>query len=141
MKTIYMLVGVPASGKSWVAEHLLAQFDYLAHDDYINTGLGSYLNDIVRLSKWTDNKPILIETPFSMSRILEPLDDHGLKVIPVFIIEKPEVLTKRYEDREGKPYNKGNISRQQTYLNRALEGNYFIGNSDEVLQHLKGKVV
>jgi len=140
MKPIYLLVGVPASGKSWVANQLKDKFDYLPHDDYVGYPNPNklYVKSVIGLSEFNDNHiPILIETPFSMSQIIEPLEAQGLKVTPVFILEDEEELKTRYEAREGKPYNKGNITRQQTYAQRAKEGKHFSGTSEQVLAHLK----
>jgi hypothetical protein len=126
---IYLLVGAPGSGKTWVAKQLETKFDYLPHDDFPD--FKSYLAAIQRLSSCTD-KPILVETPFSVSQYTS-----ALKVTPVFIIETPETTTKRYETREGAPIPKGHLTRIETYKTRALELNAFVGTSQQVLEHLK----
>lgn len=126
---IYLLVGTPGSGKTWVMDQLKDQFDCLKHDDYGD--LKPYLNDIKRLQAIAD-KPILIETPFSVSQFME-----ALPVTPLFIIELPSVTRARYEAREGKPIPKGHLTRIQTYLDRADELGAFMGTSEQVLSHLK----
>lgn len=136
MKDVYLLVGVPGSGKSWIGGQLEEKFDYLPHDDFIGPDHNkAYVSAVKRLSTFA-SKPILIETPFSMSQLIQPLVAFGFNVIPVFIFEDEHVLSDRYEKREGRPYNKGNISRQNTYKSRVTSE--FSGTSEEVLNHLRG---
>lgn len=134
---IYLVVGVPGSGKSWVCEQLASAFDHLPHDEYEN--LTHYISDIKRLTQFA-KKPVLIETPFSVSQILGPLQADGYDVTPVFIIETEDVTTKRYEDREGKAIPKGHLTRIKTYAARAAELGSFRGTSEEVLDFLKKQV-
>jgi hypothetical protein len=139
MNKIYLLAGVPASGKSWICKQLKDQFDYVAHDDYIGKHHDTrYVSAIMRMRDLA-TKPILIETPFSISKILEPLEQFGCDIEVVFIIEHENTLTFRYLERGGLPYSKGNLTRQETYLQRAKEGNNFFGTSSEVLEYLKSK--
>lgn len=142
-QTVYMLVGVPASGKSWVAEQLKHKFTYLPHDAHINKQGGSgsqtalYLKEIMgNLVK--SKKPILIETPFSMSILLDPLTKAKVKVIPVFVIEKPEVLVSRYTARGGADYPQSHLVRQETYKSRIPPFRAFSGTSQEVFDYLCG---
>lgn len=137
-KQIYMVVGVPCSGKSWVCEQLRDRFHYVRHDDYIDR---DYVNEIVRVANSTRMlpaaKPLLIETPFSMSQILEPLEKAGFNVTPVFILETREVLRDRYRAREGTPIPQGHLTRQDTYRVRASHMQAFRGTSSEVLRYLQ----
>ena len=137
---IYMVVGVPCSGKSWVCEQLTEEFEYIPHD-YVGhyNEKDAYLLDILDLADKSD-KDILIETPFSMNEYQKPLEEQSYEVIPVFIIESPVVLSKRYKDREGKVYPKGNLTRNQTFMKRAMDSGLFKGTSEEVLIHLKEMV-
>lgn len=131
-KSSYLIVGAPGSGKTWIGNQLKDQFDYLPHDDYPNPKV--YISAIKRLMQF-NTKPILIETPFSVSVYTE-----ALTVTPVFIIETPEVTKQRYESRENKPIPQGHLSRIETYRQRAAELNAFSGTSEEVLKYLKSKV-
>ena len=131
---IYLVVGTPGSGKSWVCNQLKEKFKYLPHDEYMNDDL--YVKAAARMAGHYLS-PILIETPFSVSKIYEPLLKQGFTVIPVFIIETKQVTTERYEARENKPIPKGHLSRINTYVERAREMDAFQGTSEEVLEHLK----
>lgn len=138
MKTAYLVVGVPGSGKSWVCEKLTDKFEYVHHDGFIYLKQpGAYLRAIFEASK-TATRPLLIEAPFSISETKDPLEEAGFKVIPVFILEKPSVVSMRYQKREGKEIPKGHLTRMQTYSERAKKWNAFSGTSSEVLAHLKG---
>lgn len=137
-QTIYLVVGTPGSGKTWVCEQLTDKFAYLAHDEFIDAGTDAYVKAAARLADYA-NTPVLIETPFSVSKIFEPLTKMGYQVTPVFIIESPAVTTKRYEDREKKPIPSGHLSRINTYITRAKEHKAFMGTSQAVLDYLKTK--
>jgi polyphosphate kinase 2 (PPK2 family) len=95
-----------------------------------------YVHEIIKAATNSD-KPVLAEAPFSISQTKDPLEAHGIKVIPVFIAEDPEVITERYKNREKKPIPKGHLTRQQTYAQRAKQWKAFSGTSGEVLEHLK----
>lgn len=134
---IYMIVGVPGSGKTWALDQLGDKFDVLRHDDFIiNKHPDAYVSAIINLSK-ISKKSIVIEAPFSMSETIEPLERAGLKVTPIFIIEDTDTLEQRYYSREGRRLPKGHLTRQETYYNRARNGRHFYGTSEEVLKHLK----
>jgi hypothetical protein len=136
MMQVYMVIGCPGSGKTWVCAQLIRQYQYVRHDSFIGA---NYVAEIVRQSK-TAAKPLLIETPFSVSQIKDPLELQGFRVTPVFIQELPIVIMKRYLAREGKPIPTGHLARQTTYMARALEWQSFHGTSDAVLAYLKNAV-
>lgn len=135
---IYMVVGCPCSGKSWVCDQLKDRFEYVRHDDYIagKNGDAAYIAAI-KVRAVTAQKPLLIETPFSMSQLEGPLAGHGFEVKPVFIQEAPGVIEDRYREREGKPIPPGHLARQRTYMQRATDRGAFWGTSSAVLEHLK----
>ena len=135
---IYLLTGVPSSGKTWVCNQLKNLYTVIAHDDYIGK---DYVGSISLATKLNiDNKPILAETPFSMSKIMDPLEKKGIQVIPIVIIEDESVLEDRYYARDGVQIPKGHFTRQHTYYSRAKANGWFVGTSEEVLKHLKGLV-
>jgi len=132
MQPIYLVVGVPGSGKTTICNQLKDQYEYFAHDQYKKT----YLATILELGSIA-TKPILIETPFSVSELVDPLTRAGFKVNPVFIIESAETVSERYTKREGKPISKGHLTRLETYKQRAKDLNTFSGTSNEVLEYLR----
>lgn len=140
MQPIYLICGVPGSGKSWVCEQLKSDFEYLCHDDY------SKENFPVLLAQATisSNKPVLADCPFAERELRERLFEKGCHVISVFIIETPEICQARYEEREEAkrrklhPYPKQFLSRAASIASRAVEWKAFRGTSQEVLDHLKG---
>lgn len=143
-KKVYLVVGVPGSGKSWVANQLKDKFTYVHHDGFIGhiNHPEVYVKEITKAAS-TSDKPILAEAPFSISQIKDPLEKEGLSVEPVFILEDPRTLKQRYEtdkNRDGKPLPKGHLTRMETYRSRAKEWGAFSGNSTQVLEHLKNKV-
>lgn len=137
MTTVYILVGVPGSGKTWTAQQLQNKFVCLPHDDFKNTDL--YLSTILGLSK-TSTRPILVETPFSVSQFTEFLTDKDVKHECIFIIDSPETIAQQYFKREGKVWPKGNATRLNTYRQRATQMQAFQGTSEQCLKYLLTKV-
>lgn len=135
---IYLLVGVPGSGKTWITNQVGHKFHFIHHDGFIYLKQpGAYLRAILEQAP-TAQKPILIEAPFSIRETMEPLQAAGYNVKPVFILEEPEVVTLRYLKREGKMIPKGHLTRMKTYADRARGSGGFAGTSEQVLRHLEG---
>ncbi len=134
---IYMVIGCPGSGKTWVCEKLSNKFTWVRHDDYIGLGENAYVEAIVEAAD-SSLKPLLIEAPFSISSIVDPLKRFDFNIVPVFIQEDPQTIVDRYFSRENKEIPKGHLTRQKTYAERAKNWNAFVGSSLEVLNHLKG---
>lgn len=141
---IYLLIGVPGTGKSWVAERAGDAYQLVEHDAHIGAEdhNAEYVDAI--LKAWeSSKKPLLAEAPFSISQIKEPLERAGARVIPVILYEDRHTLAERYEKdpkRSGKPIPKGHLSRMETFRRRQSEYNAFMGNSSEVLEYLKQQV-
>lgn len=133
MPPIYMVIGCPGSGKSWVCEQLAEQFHYVRHDSSIG---GDYLAEIKRQAKLA-TKPLLIETPFSVSQIKDPLEKAGFDIVPVFIQERDDVIRERYLARQGYEIPEGHLSRQTTYAERAKLWGSYCGTSVRVLAYLR----
>ncbi len=133
---IILLVGVPAAGKTWVMDRSQANYRCVYHDDFIRKE-SSYLAAIIHAAHG-GARPVLIESPFSMSAILQPLHDAGLDVKPVFIIEDEDVLHTRYlaRGRDEEHIICGHLARQRTFQSRIGEYKAFWGTSSEVLNHL-----
>lgn len=134
--TVYIIVGVPGVGKSWILKQLdkLPKVIYVPNDEYIGAPQDR-LDSVVYAAH--NGLTVLTETPFSESQVRQPLLDEGLRVISVFVIEPQDKLTKRYEDDRQQTIPKGHATRQNTYLERAKATGAFHGTSDEVLAHMK----
>lgn len=138
MKNIYLVVAVPAAGKSWVCDKLKDRFECVHHDNFIHLKApGTYFNAVLDAAK-TATRPLLIEAPFSISGIKDPLEKKGFKVTPVFIFADEQVLRKRYTERGRTEEHiiSGHLSRQKTFQERARKWRAFSGTSTEVLAHL-----
>ena len=135
MNKIYILVGSPGSGKTWVSQQLHTKYNVAEQDDFIGK---DYVHHLLALAH-AYRQPVLANTPFGLSKLMESLQNEGAEVEPVFIIESPLVLTQRYQQRENKPIPPGHITRQYTYLERARELRAFHGTAEEVLNYLKSK--
>jgi len=140
---IVLLVGCPGSGKTWIANQLQDIYDHLPHDDYLDS-TARYIKDIARLVRLSSvyssegvQKPILIETPFSVSKIVGPLAELGLYPTCVYIVDNKAIVEERYYRREGRTIPLGHLTRMDTYERRAQEQGAFYGSSEQVLAHLK----
>lgn len=135
-KLIIILVGTPGSGKTWVANQLTDKFCVVAHDIYGMTSMRAYVHTISEFAN-RETRPVLCETPFSLTQIQHPLMALGFEVVPIFIIETPEVTRQRYEARENRPIPTGHLTRIRTYIQRAKDLNSPIGTAEEILKLLK----
>ncbi len=133
MQPIYLVCGVPGSGKSWVCDQLTHKFHYVRHDDYIQ---GDYTKGLAYEAKASE-KPVIGDCPFGERVLIKDLEDRGLSVTPVFIVEDGQVVRKRYEARDKKPIPPQHITRAINIRHRAEEWRCFYGTSSEVLEHLK----
>lgn len=131
-KKIYLICGVPGSGKTWVSKQLDGKFHYLPHDaNYKN-----HTHAVWKASQISD-KPIITECPFGERELKARLIAHGLDVKPYFVVESPDTVKLRYEDREKRPCPQNHITRASSIGARAKEWQAPHGTSDEVLQLLQ----
>lgn len=134
---IYLVIGVPGSGKSYCCEKVADKFEYVHHDGFIFLKQpGAYVRAVLDAAAKA-TKPLLIEAPFSISETVNPIVAAGYEVRHVFIIEPREVVAMRYLRREGKHIPKGHLTRMDTYAERAKAMATFAGTSSEVLEYLK----
>ncbi len=133
MKPIYLICGVPGSGKSWVCEQLLNKFNYLPHDSYMGGGYAEALRMVSR----TSSVPVLADCPFAERKLRDDLGRMGIQVQPFFIIEEPSVIQKRYQDRESKPIPRQHLTRAMSIQDRADEWEAPSGTSEEILKILR----
>lgn len=135
-KIVYLVAGVPGCGKSWVCNQLKEEFNYVPHDQHYKAHATAILEEIK-----TTKKPILADCPFAERILRETLEKYHIEVIPIFIVEAPEVVKMRYETRAkpvpGRAIPKSFLTRATTIKDRIKEWNAFSGTSSEVLKHLK----
>lgn len=144
-RRLYLLCGVPGSGKTWVANQLTDHFLYIAHDDYIGRIEGGRkipARDVVQAAvDYHDAQPngrvFLLDCPFGERILKEKLEAQGFDVRPVFIVELPAVIAERYHKREGKPISKNNLTRAVSIKERAEEWKAPFGTSSEILAFLR----
>jgi gluconate kinase len=158
MATVVLVIGVAGSGKSWACRKAAgSKFRYIAHDACwrhadakpakdknggdVKWGppgsVSTHWESLVTASR-RGSRPILTEAPFGETRLRERLEKAGVEVVPVFVIEKPGVISARYQAREGKMPPEGVMTRAAGLKTKADEWGAFAGTSDEVLEHLKG---
>lgn len=129
---VFIVCGVSGSGKTWVCKQLQDKFHYIPNDEHYTDH--SY---VVSAAASVAKKPVLTEVPFGERVLREELEKKGCRVKPVFVIEKPDVVKKRYEKREGKLLPKNAYTRASTIVNRAIEWGSPAGTSQEVYEYLK----
>jgi hypothetical protein len=139
MSKVILLVGVPGVGKSTITRQLGDRYIIAEHDNFIGRE-ADYAPAVARLAHGND-RPVVANTPFGMTDLVAALEVLGCQVEPVFVIERDEVVSARYQMREGRPIPKGHLSRQRTYAARARETGAFAGTADEVLQHLLARAL
>src|SRR4030095_8380265 len=152
MKTIILVCGIQGSGKSWLCRQLTNQYHYVPHDrcwkhplaepeDKIDADWGppgsvsTHFETLINEAMKT-NLPVLTEVPFGERALRDKLIAWNYNVVPVFVIEDPLVLMRRYSSRDWKPLPVGALTRAAGLPLRASEWNCFAGTSDEVLEHL-----
>lgn len=130
-RIIYLVCGVSGSGKTWVCKQLTSKFAYVPHDE-------NYDNIYAAITRAMNSTklPIITEVPFGERPMRDNLERVGHIVIPVFVIENPDLIAERYIMREGKPIQKSAYTRAHTIIDRAREWNAFHGTSKEVLKYL-----
>lgn len=135
MKPVYLLIGVPCSGKTYVAKQLTDKYEWVPHDAYHVEDYANALNYAV----YAFGKPVLAEAPFRASVLVEQLQRKGIKVVECYITAPIATLEQRYEERKGLPYPKQFYTNLARYNERYAEIE-IKGTSDEVLKLLKERV-
>ena len=129
-QTVYMLIGAPASGKSWVANQLLDQYDYVSYDK-------NRKKDHLQLLANPSDKDKLYDPTFKISTMIRRHSDE-FNFIIVCIHESEDVLRDRIASRNGQwtdtilKRNEQVRKRYEKYGNGGI-----IGTSNEVLEYLK----
>ncbi len=132
MQKVILVCGVSGSGKTWVSDQMQEKFHYIPHDLHYQDHAEVVIDACKNVSK-----PIITECPFAERVLRQKLEEGGCEVIPVFVVEEPDLIAERYLSREGKPLPKSAYTRAGTIINRAEEWEAFHGRAEEVLAHLK----
>lgn len=130
LPTVYLLIGAPAAGKSWVANQLTDKFDYVSYD-------GNRKKTHLDLLRVPSTKPKLYDPTFKISTVIRRHSDEFNFVI-VAIQEDEQTLRQRMSSRGGKwtdTIMKRNEQVRKRYEKYGNGG--FIGTSTEVLDYLK----
>lgn len=69
---IYLLIGCPGAGKSFVVERVKDRFEVVPRDDHLDLDDRQYARLAGRTAR-TATRPVLIETGYSISAVREPL--------------------------------------------------------------------
>lgn len=129
-KTVHMLVGVPGSGKSWVAGQL-DQFNHKPHDSY---QVSEYHKELITHAKQS-HKDILAEAPFRVSVLIDQLKAAGIPVKTYYISEPEQKIREQYEKRDKKQWLKQHATNLKKYDQRPDWDHR--GSSIDILKLLK----
>lgn len=132
--TVYLVCGVPGSGKSWVCEQLTDAFEYVRNDDYFEDEDGRFA---AMLALMDSQKPILTDCPFAERVLREHLEYASFTVKPYFIVEPTHIVQTRYRKRTGQQLPQASVTRSMSIIKRADEWGAPRGTSEQVLQMLK----
>ena len=134
MVKVFLICGVPGSGKTWICKQLTEKFTHVANDDHIG---GDYCKEIYRAAR-SSEKPVLADCPFAERLVRDDLIKRGLDVTPLFIVEAAQTVKKRYEARDGMPIPTNHLTRAMNIGKRADEWRAPKGTSQEILEYLRG---
>lgn len=98
---VVLLVGVPASGKTWVADRLAGRYTVLRHDDYERS---AYIEVLLQATQ--GSKDVLAEAPFNAAGLVAVLESGGIKVEQWLVTGDLDEIKKRYRLRNGLDYPK-----------------------------------
>lgn len=138
-RRVYLLCGVPGSGKTWCIKQVRDLFTTIENDQFIIPGYAKsdFAWEIAR-SAGKSTKPILADCPFGERELRELLEQKwNFEVVALFIVEPMDVVAKRYAKRQGKPAPQQVLSRALSIVNRANEWHAIRGTSTEMLANLR----
>lgn len=130
MQPIYLVCGVPGSGKTWVCSQLSSKYNWVPHDENMSRITFTLWNEAQK------DKPVITEVPFAERKLRDDLQKLDLKVRPYFIVEPVEVVRQRYMQREGMPLSKAFATRCSSIIMRAIEWKAPYGTSSQILTML-----
>lgn len=135
MKPVYLLCGVPGSGKTWVMNLLAGHYTCIQNDLHIGEPRYKLVMK-VKSSAMHSTKPVIVDCPFAEREFRNQLGEAGVDVIPLFIVETPDTVARRYKNREGKEASKSILTRANTIVERAIEWDAKFGTSEGILKYL-----
>lgn len=142
--TVYMVCGVPGSGKTWVCDQLTHKFNYVKHDDFIIKGPNSLdkHKDVVAsvIAHATKDKPVLLDCPFAERELKQKIESVGFRVKPFFIVEPVAVVQARYWEREKRDLPQASVTRAVTIRTRAEEWQAPYGPAALILDYLQREI-
>jgi len=127
---IYLLVGAPGAGKSWVANQLLNKFHYVSFD-------GNSKKDHLTLLRQPLSRPFIYDPTFKISTFIRRHSDE-FDITLIAIKEDESILRARIAKRNGKwtdTIMKRNTQIQKRFDKYGVGG--FIGTSQQVLDYLR----
>jgi hypothetical protein len=128
---VFLVFGVPTSGKSWVCEQLDPLFwDYIPHDQ------NTYEQILEAISSSTKDK-IAVDVPFNERELRTLIEAQGHSVTPIAVTVEPTTVMERYYKRTNKPAPKNVLTRATSIQNKILEWKCFSGDSTQVLAHMR----
>lgn len=131
---IYLLVGIPASGKSWICDRMKGM-KVIRHDDFKDRG--EYLAHLWEAAADGD---VLAEAPFNAAEIVRSMNRRRVPICEVHVTGELPEIEKRYLDRtDGKKSLPANFRTNHTRYKQDHERFEFVGTSDEVLKWLEEK--
>lgn len=128
---VYLVIGVPGSGKTWVSRKVAHKTHYIPHDLHTDDQF-----DVIMARLPDSDRPIITESPFMEKVIRRQLLDAGVDVRPYLVWENQETVQRRYEEREGRPIPQMHLTRVKNIKARAEEWEIPIGSSEEIAKML-----
>lgn len=129
--TVYLLIGAPGAGKSWIAEQVKNNYDYISFDDVPK-------KEHIEKLKVPSSKHKLYDPTFKISTLIKR-HSHELNFIIATIQEEEDTLRTRINSRGGKwtdTIMKRNNECKKRFIKYNKDNKGFIGNANEVLSFL-----
>lgn len=134
IKTVYLLIGAPAAGKSWVAKQLIDQFTYISYDE------NSKKEHLTLLLSAPVDKPIIYDPTFKISTLIR-CSSNEFNIRLIAIQEEETTLKARVMQRGGSwtgTIMKRNVEIKKRYEKYGADG--FCGTSSECLEYLRSLI-
>jgi hypothetical protein len=131
-RDVHLIVGVPGSGKSWVADKLQKRFEHVPHDEH---PARDYAKVLAERARAEGTREILAEAPFRAAHLQEMLAAHHVKVHTYYLDVPSATAREQYESRTGKTFPEQHARNLERYASRDWDHR---GSAEELLETLKG---